>query len=56
MQSNRRIDRALYAVLIEAYVHGVSTRKLDDLLKRSASRRASRGSADATYNRHPGRR
>jgi putative transposase len=29
----RRIDRALFAVVIEAYVHGVSTRKVDDLVR-----------------------
>jgi len=29
----RRIDRALFAVVMEAYVHGVSTRKVDDLVK-----------------------
>jgi putative transposase len=29
----RRIDRALLAVVIEAYVHGTSTRKVDDLVK-----------------------
>lgn len=28
----RRIDRALWAVVMEAYVHGVSTRKVDDLV------------------------
>lgn len=28
----RRIDQALYAVIAEAYVHGVSTRKVDDLM------------------------
>ena len=28
----RRIDQALYAVVMEAYVHGVSTRKVDDLV------------------------
>lgn len=28
----RRIDRALHAVVCEAYVHGVSTRKVDDLV------------------------
>ncbi len=27
-----RIDRALHAVICEAYVHGVSTRKVDDLV------------------------
>jgi putative transposase len=28
----RRIDQALYAVVMEAYVHGVSTRAVDDLV------------------------
>ena len=28
----RRIDQALYAVIMEAYVHGVSTRRVDDLV------------------------
>ena len=28
----RRIDRALFAVVMEAYVHGVSTGKVDDLV------------------------
>ncbi|WP_298753240.1 transposase, partial [uncultured Serinicoccus sp.] len=28
----RRIDQALYAVVMEAYVHGVSTRSVDDLV------------------------
>jgi transposase-like protein len=28
----RRIDQALWAVVMEAYVHGVSTRKVDDLV------------------------
>ena len=29
----RRIDRALLAVVLEAYVHGISARKVDDLVK-----------------------
>ena len=29
LERRRRIDRALFAVVIEAYVHGVSTRKVD---------------------------
>ena len=29
----RRIDRALLAVVMEAYVHGTSTRKVDDLVR-----------------------
>ncbi len=28
-----RIDRALFAVVMEAYIHGVSTRKVDDLIQ-----------------------
>lgn len=31
LERRRRIDRALFAVVMEAYVHGVSTRKVDDL-------------------------
>lgn len=33
LEPRRRIDRALWAVVMEAYVHGVSTRKVDDLVK-----------------------
>ena len=32
LERRRRIDRALYAVVMEAWVHGVSTRKVDDLV------------------------
>jgi len=32
-EPRRRIDRALWAVVMEAYVHGVSTRKVDDLVR-----------------------
>jgi transposase-like protein len=32
LSPRRRIDRALWAVIMEAYVHGVSTRKVDDLV------------------------
>ena len=32
LERRRRVDRALYAVVMEAYVHGVSTRKVDDLV------------------------
>jgi transposase-like protein len=32
-ERRRRIDQALYAVVMEAYVHGVSTRSVDDLVK-----------------------
>ncbi|MDQ6839232.1 MAG: IS256 family transposase [Actinomycetota bacterium] len=33
LERRRRVDRALYAVVMEAWVHGVSTRKVDDLVK-----------------------
>jgi len=33
LEPRRRIDRALHAVVMEAYVHGVSTRKVDDLVE-----------------------
>jgi transposase-like protein len=32
LERRRRIDQALYAVVMEAYVHGVSTRQVDDLV------------------------
>jgi putative transposase len=32
LERRRRIDEALFAVIMEAYVHGVSTRKVDDLV------------------------
>lgn len=32
LEPRRRIDKALYAVIMEAYVHGVSTRSVDDLV------------------------
>jgi transposase-like protein len=33
LEPRRRIDKALWAVVMEAYVHGVSTRKVDDLVQ-----------------------
>jgi putative transposase len=33
LEPRRRIDRALLAVVMEAYVHGTSTRKVDDLVR-----------------------
>ncbi|WP_256177822.1 transposase, partial [Kitasatospora aureofaciens] len=33
LERRRRIDQALYAVIMEAYVLGVSTRSVDDLVK-----------------------
>ncbi len=38
LERRRRIDRALFAVVMEAYVHGVSTRKVDDLVGRPRAR------------------
>lgn len=32
LEPRRRIDRPRHAVICEAYVHGVSTRKVDDLV------------------------
>src|SRR5512143_1715419 len=32
LEPRRRSDRALHAVICEVYVHGVSTRKVDDLV------------------------
>jgi putative transposase len=32
LQPRRRVDAALHAVVMEAFVHGVSTRKVDDLV------------------------
>jgi putative transposase len=33
LEPRRRIDRALLAVVLQAYVHGTSTRKVDDLVR-----------------------
>ncbi|GAB08297.1 putative transposase, partial [Gordonia araii NBRC 100433] len=33
LEKRRRVDRALHAVIMEAYVHGVSTRNVDDLVR-----------------------
>ena len=33
LERRRRVDRALYAVIMQAYVHGVSTRGVDDLVR-----------------------
>ncbi len=33
LERRRRIDRALFAVVMEAYVHGVTTRRVDELVK-----------------------
>ncbi len=33
LERRRRVDKALFAVVMEAYLHGVSTRKVEDLVK-----------------------
>ncbi len=33
LERRRRVDQALFAVVMEAYLHGVSTRKVDDLAR-----------------------
>src|SRR4051812_29259455 len=33
LERRRRVDQALFAVVMEVYLHGVSTRKVDDLVK-----------------------
>ena len=39
LEPRRRAERALHAVVVEAYVKGVSTRKVDDLVKAPRHRR-----------------
>ena len=39
LERRRRIDQALYAVIMEAYVQGVSTRAVDDLVAALGHRR-----------------
>jgi putative transposase len=33
LERHRRVDQSLFAVVMEAYLHGTSTRKVDDLVK-----------------------
>ncbi len=61
LERRRRVDRALFAVVMEAYVHGVSTRKVDDVVKHWAPIRGSpssrcRGSAPTWTRRSPASR
>src|SRR3982750_1825160 len=55
LERRRRIDQALFAVVMEAYLHGVSTRKVDDLVRagRRFRHQQERGVPDL---RRPGRR
>ena len=53
LEPRRRIDKALWAVIMTAYVTGTSTRKVDDLVKAlgcdsGVSRRRCRGSANTS--------
>ena len=58
LQPRRRAEHALLAVVQEAYVHGVSTRKVDDLVKALGRRRDVEvgGVADLRRARHDRRR
>ena len=59
LEPRRRIDQALHAVVMEAYVHGVSTRSVDDLVAGPGHRRRDlqvRGVADLRRPRRGGRR
>jgi transposase-like protein len=38
LERRRRVDQSLFAVIMEAYVHGTSTRKVDDIPKSEVSR------------------
>jgi transposase-like protein len=55
LEPRRRAEKALHAVVVEAYVKGVSTRKVDDLVKASGSTgspaRRSPGSARCSTKR-----
>jgi putative transposase len=58
LEPRRRIDRTLLAVVMEAYVHGTSTRKVDDLVKAlgvdaGISRSGSAASAPSWMARSP---
>ena len=50
LEPRRRVDQALYAVVMEAYVAGVSTRKVDALVSASPAFRKD----DTPLNRKPG--
>jgi hypothetical protein len=38
LERRRRVDQALFAVVMEPYLHGVRTRKVDDLARALGSR------------------
>jgi transposase-like protein len=56
LERRRRVDQALLAIVMEAYLHGVSTRKVDDLVKAlgadaGISKSGSAGSAPTSSRR-----
>lgn len=58
LEPRRRVDVALHAVVMEAHVHGVSTRKVDDLVvavgvDTGIPSPRSQGSAPASMSRSP---
>jgi putative transposase len=58
LEWRRRIDQALFAVVMEASLHGVSTRKVDDLVKAlgadsGISKSRCRGSAPTSTRKPP---
>src|SRR5260370_19514268 len=56
LERRRRVDQCLFAVVMQAYLHGTSTRKVDDLVKapgadtRISKNELSRICADPTPN------
>ena len=56
LERRRRVDQALFAVVMEAYLHGVSTRKVDDLVKALGRRHRHLQVRGVPDLRRPGRR
>lgn len=59
LERRRRVDQCLFAVVMEAYLHGTSTRKVDDLVKAlgaDAWHLQKRGLPDLRRSGHRGRR
>lgn len=59
LERRRRVDQALFAVVMEAYLHGVSTRKVDDLVRALGADTGiwkERGEPDLRRPRHRGGR
>ena len=50
LERRRRVDQALYAVIMEAYVNGVSTRSVDNLVAAGSPSRRCRGSVSGSTN------